>query len=355
MPSNEERRQAAREKLERQNERRAADVRKRKIVGISIGAVTVVALVAAGCWLWLPQGPTAPLRFGAEKHFNQTHVSCDFADRGDQVAAARKSLDANKAQVSAAKDKLKDLPADQQAAMKDKIKAAEEQNAALAKSIPKIEAIAARNDAVAKPSGVDVPTSGTYDGTITTSLGEIGFELDRAQAPCNVETFLTLINAQYFNDTICHRETAQPGPKGADGKEQGGLFVLQCGDPSGTGMAGPNWTSPDEAPTDLADTGAPPTQMGQPATVIYPAGTIAVAKSSSPNSGSSQFFLVYQDTWLPADYAVIGHTTDAGLKTLLEIAKKGIAVADFTETEPGQPITNGKPKEPVRIEAMSLA
>ena len=66
MPSNEERRQAARDKLAKQNERREADARKRKIKAGAIAGVVVVALVAAGCYVWLPQGPRAPLRLGAE-------------------------------------------------------------------------------------------------------------------------------------------------------------------------------------------------------------------------------------------------------------------------------------------------
>jgi peptidyl-prolyl cis-trans isomerase B (cyclophilin B) len=193
------------------------------------------------------------------------------------------------------------------------------------------------------------------DGTITTNQGAIGYELDRSKAPCNVETFVTLINAKYFDNTICHRETASTS---ADKKS--GLYVLQCGDPSGTGLGGPNWTSPDETPTFLQGAAAP-TQPGASPTVIYPAGTIAVANANNPqsgqtNTGSSQFFLVYQDTSLPADYSVIGKTTDEGLKVLQAIAKKGIKVKPGSPApKPGQPITDGAPAEPVNITAMALS
>jgi peptidyl-prolyl cis-trans isomerase B (cyclophilin B) len=355
VPSNEERRQAAREKLERQNERRAAEVRKRKVLGISIGAVAVVLIVAVVGYMALPQGPKAAGRFAAEKRFNEQHVSCNFTDRGDQVAQAKKSIDATNAQIAQAKTQLATLPADQKAAMTDQITQAEKQVQQIQNSIPAIEKLVTRNKTVSKPSGKDVPNTGTTDGTIKTSQGDIGFTLDRSQAPCNAETFSTLISGKYFDDTICHRLTAAPGQPGADGQPQGGLFVLQCGDPTGTGLAGPSWTSPDEIPTELKAAPGQQAQMGQSPTVIYPAGTIAVAKSSSPNSGASQFFLVYKDTWLPADYAVIGKTTDAGLKTVQAIAAKGIAAADFTTSKPGEPITNGKPKNEVRITSMAFA
>ena len=68
--------------------------------------------------------------------------------------------------------------------------------------------------------------------------------------------------------------------------------MLQCGDPTGTGTGGPGYTIGDEPPTGLA-----PDPSGS--AVIYPRGTVAMAKTSAPNSGGSQFFLVYADSTLP--------------------------------------------------------
>ncbi|CAM3695903.1 peptidylprolyl isomerase [Tsukamurella strandjordii] len=355
MPSNEERRQAAREKLARQNERREAEARKRKITAIGISAAVVVALVAAGCYIWLPQGPRAPLRVGAENRYKSLHTQCDYPDRPDQVAAARKGVQSMKDNIAQAKGQLATMPPEQRSAVEDQIKDAEAQNAETEKGIPQLEKMGAKNNGIQKPSGKDVPNTGILPGSIETNQGPIGFEFDRSKAPCNVETFVTLINAKYFDNTICHRETAN---QGADKKS--GLYVLQCGDPSGTGLGGPNWTSPDETPTFLQGAAAP-TQPGSPPTVIYPAGTIAVANANSPqsgqsNTGSSQFFLVYQDTTLPASYSVIGNTTPEGLKVLQAIAKKGIkAKPGSPAPKPGQPITDGAPMEPVNINTMTLA
>jgi peptidyl-prolyl cis-trans isomerase B (cyclophilin B) len=121
--------------------------------------------------------------------------------------------------------------------------------------------------------------------------------------------------------------------------------VLQCGDPTGTGEGGPGYTIPDEKPTNLVP--APDAQPGTP-TDIYPTGTIAMANTGQPDSGGSQFFLVYGDSELPPDYAVFGTVTATGLTTLNKIAAGGITPG--TDPSTGQPTTtDGKPKLPVTI------
>ena len=171
------------------------------------------------------------------------------------------------------------------------------------------------------------PNTGTVAVTLQTTQGQIPLTLNRALAPCTVQSFLFLAQKTYFDNTPCHRLTADPG-----------LDVLQCGDPTGTGEGGPGYTIPDENPTGLAP--APSAQPGTP-TVIYPAGTIAMANTGQPNSGGSQFFLVYADSQLPPSYAVFGKVSAAGLSTLTKIAAGGI-VAE-------QSSTDGKPKLPVTI------
>jgi peptidyl-prolyl cis-trans isomerase B (cyclophilin B) len=184
------------------------------------------------------------------------------------------------------------------------------------------------NEPAAKPAPVPsvttAPTSGTVPVTLQTTSGPIPLTLDRATGPCTVESFLSLVGAGYFNNTPCHRLTTGEG-----------LKVLQCGDPTGTGTGGPGYTIGDEPPTGLA-----PDPSGS--AVIYPRGTVAMAKTSAPNSGGSQFFLVYADSTLPPDYTVFGTIGDAGLATVDKVAQAG------SDNANGQ--GDGKPVTPVTIE-----
>jgi peptidyl-prolyl cis-trans isomerase B (cyclophilin B) len=174
------------------------------------------------------------------------------------------------------------------------------------------------------PSVTTAPTSGTVPVNLQTSAGPIPLTLDRAQAPCTVESYLSLVAAGYYNDTPCHRLTT-----GAQ------LSVLQCGDPTGTGTGGPGYTIGDEPPTGLA-----PDPSGQ--AVVYPRGTVAMAKTAAPNSGGSQFFLVYADSTLPPDYTVFGTIGPDGLATVDRIAEAG------SDNANGQ--GDGKPLTAVTIE-----
>ena len=139
-----------------------------------------------------------------------------------------------------------------------------------------------------------------------------------------MESFLSLDKAGYYDNTPCHRLTTGEG-----------LKVLQCGDPTGTGSGGPGYTINDEPPTGLA-----PAPSGG-GTVIYPRGTVAMAKTYAPNSGGSQFFLVYADSTLPPDYTVFGTMGKDGLTVVDKIAQGG----SDDSMGPG----DGKPKTPVTI------
>ena len=146
---------------------------------------------------------------------------------------------------------------------------------------------------------VDLPPSDpapARSATITTNRGPIGVTLDADAAPCTAGSFTSLARQGYFDDTKCHRLTTQ------------GIFVLQCGDPTGTGSGGPGYSFDDEL-------------SGQE---TYPAGTLAMA-NAGPSTNGSQFFLVYADTSLPPAYTVFGKLDAAGTKVVLDIAKKGTA------------------------------
>jgi peptidyl-prolyl cis-trans isomerase B (cyclophilin B) len=158
---------------------------------------------------------------------------------------------------------------------------------------------------------------GTYKGTITTNQGVVVVDLAGDKAPCTVNSFVYLATHKYFDGTSCHRLTTS------------GIFVLQCGDPSGTGAGGPGYQFADE---NLAG-------------AKYPAGTVAMA-NAGPGTNGSQFFLVYKDTQLSPAYTPFG-TVTSGLDVLNAIAAKGSDNANG----PG----DGKPTLPVHIDSVTVA
>lgn len=181
----------------------------------------------------------------------------------------------------------------------------------------------AANDATV-PNGDDISTEGTVTVNFTTNQGEIPMELDRALAPCTVNAITDLVDQGYYDDTICHRMTT------------GGLAVLQCGDPTGSGSGGPGFQFANEYPTDELDDTAVQS--------IYPRGSIAMA-NAGPDTNGSQFFLNYADSTLAPDYTYFGNVTEEGLETLDAIAEKGV--------EGGA--SDGAPAEEVRIESATVA
>ena len=133
--------------------------------------------------------------------------------------------------------------------------------------------------------------------TFETNCGNIVVTTVGAKAPITITQLSTLAKRGYFDNSLCHRLTTQ------------GLYVLQCGDPTATGSGGPNFTYGDEnLPTATANN--------------YPAGTVAMA-NSGPGTNGSQFFLVFADTTLGANYTIWGTITE-GLDIVKAIAKAGV-------------------------------
>ncbi|MBO9521111.1 MAG: peptidylprolyl isomerase [Nocardioidaceae bacterium] len=181
---------------------------------------------------------------------------------------------------------------------------------------------------VDKPSSTPDPKAPTTV-TISTSQGDIPVTLDPGKAPCTVNSFLSLAQQGYFDDTQCHRLTTQ------------GAFVLQCGDPSGTGQGGPGYAFDDELiPNDprLQPCGS----VNGKTWCTYNAGTVAMANSGSDTNGS-QFFLVYGNSTFEPNYTVFGRFDAAGLKVIKDIAAAGIG------TPNGMGPGDGTPKNPVTI------
>ncbi len=168
---------------------------------------------------------------------------------------------------------------------------------------------------------VSPPHAGTATMTIVTNQGDIVIKTDRKATPCTVASFAYLGATKFFNNTPCHRLTTD------------GIFVLQCGDPTGTGSGGPSYTIPDE--------NLPANSDGS--SINYARGTIAMANTGEPNSGSSQFFLVYKDSPLPPTYTKFG-TVTKGLDILDKIAAAGVVDGS----------ADGHPKLPVTIQSLTV-
>jgi len=183
---------------------------------------------------------------------------------------------------------------------------------------------------VKRPPGV-LPADLPDTVTISTSAGEIRVSVEPDQAPCAVNSLVSLADQGYFDGTRCHRLTTQ------------GAFVLQCGDPTGTGRGGPGYSFADElVPNDprLQPCGS---EQGQQY-CTYNVGTVAMA-NAGPDTNGSQFFLVYANSRFPPDYTVLGHMDAAGLKVVKSIAADGIDPATANPQSPG----DGAPKDPVTI------
>lgn len=152
---------------------------------------------------------------------------------------------------------------------------------------------------------------------VTLAQGPVTITMDRAATPCTAHSFEALAKQAYFDGTTCHRLV------------DSGVFVLQCGDPSGTGRGGPGYRFNDEL------TGHE----------TYPAGTVAMA-NAGPNTNGSQFFFVYQDSPLPPKYTVFGKLDQASLGVVARVAAEG--------QDGSNPDGSGKPNGDARIVAAKL-
>ena len=138
--------------------------------------------------------------------------------------------------------------------------------------------------------------------TLQTNCGDIVISTVGVKAAITITQIVTLARAGFFDDSLCHRLTTK------------GAFVLQCGDPTGSGEGGPNFVYPDEnLPADVFNN--------------YPEGTVAMRNRGPAPDGSatngSQFFLVFGDTTLPPKYTIWG-TVIQGLDIVRLIAKAGV-------------------------------
>lgn len=186
------------------------------------------------------------------------------------------------------------------------------------RTVPCAYATAGPGSKPVEPPPSRAPAQGEVTVTLSTSAGEVPITLERDRTPCAVNSFVSLAQQGFFDDTPCHRLTTQK------------TFFLQCGDPWGSGFGGPGYTFRDEL-------------SGKES---YPAGTVPRA-NNGPDSNGSQFYLVYEDSPLPADYDVIGHMDRTGIETVIKVASTG------TDNVLGA--GDGHPTTPVTIDSVTVS
>ncbi len=123
----------------------------------------------------------------------------------------------------------------------------------------------------------------------------IDLELDREAAPITVDNFEKLVKDEFYDGLIFHRVI-----KG---------FMIQGGDPTGTGMGGPGWEIKGEFRSN-----------GWNNPISHKRGVISMARSMMPDSAGSQFFIMHDDApYLDGEYAAFGHVVN-GIEVVDEIA-----------------------------------
>ncbi len=156
-----------------------------------------------------------------------------------------------------------------------------------------------------------IDTTKKYTATLVTSAGEIIVALNAKETPVTVNNFVFLAKEKFYDGTIFHRTI--PG------------FMIQGGDPEGTGIGGPGYQFADEKFTGS-----------------YDRGTIAMA-NAGPNTNGSQFFIMHQDYPLPPNYVIFGKVTS------------GLEVVDAIAAAPTKPGGEGSsPVTPVVIQSATI-
>jgi cyclophilin family peptidyl-prolyl cis-trans isomerase len=161
-----------------------------------------------------------------------------------------------------------------------------------------------------------LPAGETRTVTIATDLGSMTLKIEADLSPIAAGNFVALASCGYYDGVVFHRVVPR--------------FVIQGGDPSGTGTGGPGYTITDE-----------------PVTAQYGRGVVAMARTADPNSVGSQFFIVLDDEAREAlasynTYQIIGHVT-AGIETAdaitdaaagVQLPTKPVAMTAVTVAQP---------------------
>jgi len=163
--------------------------------------------------------------------------------------------------------------------------------------------------------------------TIVTNCGNIEIALASQLAPVTVSRLAYLAKNKFFDNSLCHRLTTS------------GIYVLQCGDPSGgKGISPAGWK-------EFQDENLPSATENN-----YPAGTVAMA-NRGPGTNTTQFFLVYKDSTLPPNYTVWGQIK-SGLDILYQIGNIG-AYQINRKDKKAYYVGDGIPLQPVEIKRVT--
>jgi cyclophilin family peptidyl-prolyl cis-trans isomerase len=164
-----------------------------------------------------------------------------------------------------------------------------------------------------------LPAGQTRTVTLTTPKGAIAIKVEADLSPIAAGNFVALASCGYYDGTFFHRTATLP---------DGTPFVIQGGDPEGTGSGGPGYTITDE-----------------PVTTPYKRGTVAMARTAAPNSVGSQYFIVLDDK----DGAVL---SSANTYQIIGNVTSGMDVADAIYAASGGAET---PASPVPVNTATVA
>ena len=135
--------------------------------------------------------------------------------------------------------------------------------------------------------------------TLKTNCGDIVIRPNSRDARATITAVTTLINANYYDNTICHRLSTED------------FYALQCGDPTATGLGDPGFSVRSE-------------NLPAAGERNYPRGIVAMANMGRPRTTGSQFFLFYEDTtFRPSNYTIWGEIV-SGLEIIEHVAQGGV-------------------------------
>jgi cyclophilin family peptidyl-prolyl cis-trans isomerase len=164
-----------------------------------------------------------------------------------------------------------------------------------------------------QPPTMQIDKAKSYTAVLKTTEGDIKVQLTADKTPITVNNFVTLAKKNFYNNTIFHRVI-----KG---------FMIQGGDPTGTGSGGPGYKFDDE-----------------PFEGEYTRGTIAMA-NAGPNTNGSQFFIMHKDYPLPPNYVIFGKVIE-GIEVVDKIAEAEVQSSGMGEAS--------KPVKPVKVNSVEI-
>jgi len=160
---------------------------------------------------------------------------------------------------------------------------------------------------------MQIDQSKTYIATMKTNKGDIKFKLFASETPFTVNNFIFLSREGFYDDVIFHRVIKD--------------FMIQGGDPTGTGTGGPGYSFSDEAI--IRD---------------YTRGTLAMA-NAGPNTNGSQFFIMHKDLALPRSYVIFGEVIE-GIETVDKITEVEVQASSMGELS--------SPVDEIKIESIKI-